>query len=69
MKDLLKYSLISTLLITSVSCTDLDEEIRGDFTKDFTPANLGVGLDDNAGANDGLGDAFSALFAGTATNG
>ncbi len=68
MKGILKYSLISAVLIAGVSCNDLDEEIKGDFTKDFIPANPGVGLEEG-GPNDGLSDAFSALFAGTATNG
>lgn len=72
MKEILKYSLISALLIGSVSCNDLDEEILGDFTKDFDPANQGVGIKNNvnmASPNDGLADAFSTLLAGTATNG
>lgn len=72
MKDLLKYTLISTLFIGAVSCNDLDEEIKGDFTKDFDPANQGVGIKNNvnkASPNDGLADAFSRLLPGTATNG
>jgi len=69
MKDIIiKYSLISAVLLGGVSCS-LDEEINGDFTKDFDPANPGVGIKDNAGVNDGLSGAFSALLAGTATNG
>ncbi len=72
MKGILKYSLISAVLVAGVSCNDLDEEIKGDFTKDFIPANLGVGIKNNVNKptpNDGLADAFSAVFAGTATNG
>lgn len=72
MKDLLKYTLISALFIGAVSCNDLDEEIKGDFTKDFDPANQGVGIKNNvnkASPNDGLADAFSRLLPGTATNG
>jgi starch-binding outer membrane protein, SusD/RagB family len=72
MKDLIKYTLISALFIGAVSCNDLDEEIKGDFTKDFDPANQGVGIKNNvnkASPNDGLSDAFSRLLPGTATNG
>ena len=69
MKDLLKYSLFASFLIGAMSCSDLDEEIKGDFTKDFDPANQGVGIKNNvnkASPNDGLADAFSRLLPGTA---
>jgi starch-binding outer membrane protein, SusD/RagB family len=71
MKNLLKYSLITALLVSAASC-NLDEEIKGDFTQDFDPANPGVGVKNNVNKptpNDGLSDAFSKLFAGSATNG
>jgi hypothetical protein len=72
MKDLLKYTLITALLFGATSCNDLDEEIKGDFTETFDPANPGVGIKNNvnkASPNDGLSAAFSRLLAGTATNG
>jgi hypothetical protein len=72
MKDLLRYLLIVTVLFGAVACNDLEEEIEGDFTEAFDVANPGVGIKVNvnkAGPNDGLAGAFSALFAGTATNG
>ena len=35
MKNLIKLLLLIPLSLAVISCTDLDEEIRGDFTKDF----------------------------------
>lgn len=72
MKNLYKLTLISALCVSVFSCTDLDEEIKGDFTKDFDPANPGVGVKNNvnrATPNDGLADAFTRLLNGTANHG
>ena len=72
MKHILKYILIVALFLGAASCNDLDEEIKGDFTEAFDPANPGVGIKNNvnkASPNDGLSAAFSRVLAGTATNG
>jgi len=72
MKNLLKSALITALVFGAFSCTDLEEEIKGDFTKPFTPANPGVGIRNNvnkATPNDGLSGAFSRLLNGTANHG
>ncbi len=72
MKDLLKYTLITALFFGATSCTDLEEEIKGDFTSKFDPANQGVGIKNNvnkASPSDGLQGAFSRLLSGTANHG
>jgi hypothetical protein len=71
MKNLIRYTLLSTLLFTAISC-DLDEEILGDYTKDFDPANQGVGIRNNVNKpapNDGLSAAFTRVLNGTANHG
>jgi hypothetical protein len=47
MKNLLKYTLVSALAFGTFSCTDLEEEIKGDLTQKITPANPGVGTKNN----------------------
>ena len=72
MKGLLKYTAMIAFLVGAVSCTDLEEEIKGDFTQDFDPANPGVGQKNNVNGavpNDGLADAFSRVLNGTANHG
>ena len=72
MKDLLKYSLIAALFLGGTSCTDLEEEIKGDLTSKITPANQGVGTKTNvnkATPSDGLSGAFTRLLNGTANHG
>ena len=68
MKSISKYTLVITLFcVGATSCTDLDEEIQGDFTKTFAPANQGVGQEIGA-AGDGLESAFNRLLNGTANH-
>lgn len=50
------------------ACTDLEEEIRGDFTETFAPQNPGVGQAVGA-STDGLESAFNRLLNGTANHG
>lgn len=72
MKNLLKSALITAFVFGAFSCTDLEEEIKGDLTKSITPANQGVGTKNNvnkATPNDGLSGAFSRLLNGTANHG
>jgi hypothetical protein len=72
MKHLVKYSLMTVVMFGASSCMDLDEEIRGDFTQNFTPANPGVGVKNNvnkATPSDGLSAAFAAVLNGTANHG
>jgi len=72
MKNILKSTLITALVFSAFSCTDLEEEIKGDFTDTFTPANPGVGTKNNvnkATPNDGLTGAFSRVLNGTAWHG
>jgi hypothetical protein len=59
-------------LLVTTGCTDLEEEIVGDFTENFTPANQGVGTRNNvnkATPADGLSGAFARLLNGTANHG
>lgn len=72
MKGILKYAFIFALAALGAACTDLEEEIKGDFTEDFDPENAGVGQRNNVNGvtpNDGLTDAFSRLLNGTANHG
>lgn len=72
MKNILKPTLLATLMFSAFSCTDLDEEIRDSFTESFAPANPGVGTKNNvnkATPNDGLSGAFSRTLSGTAWHG
>jgi len=64
--------LIIALLVGGSSCTNLDEEIKGDFTTKITPANQGVGTKTNVNKptpSDGLSGAFGRLLNGTANHG
>lgn len=54
------------------ACTDLNEKIEDQFTKDFNPDNPGVGTRDNvnkATPEDGMAAAFGRLRNGTANHG
>ncbi|MFM7856872.1 MAG: hypothetical protein ACKO96_34335, partial [Flammeovirgaceae bacterium] len=72
MKNILKFSLISAALFGASSCTNLDEQIKDNYTSDFKPANQGVGVKNNvnkATPSDGLSGAFSRVLNGTANHG
>ncbi len=71
-KYIFKYSLITALFVGGAACTNLDENLPGQYTKKFTPSNPGVGIPNNvnkAQPNDGLQGAFNNLLNGIATNG
>lgn len=72
MKSLTKYTLMTSLLIGGVACTNLDEQLLDRYTQNFSPSNQGVGNKNNvnkAQPNDGMQGAFSKLLNGHATNG
>jgi len=72
MKNLLKYTLITTIFVGGVACTNLDEKLPGAYTQTFTPSNPGFGVPTNVNTAqplDGLQAAFNGLLSGTATNG
>jgi hypothetical protein len=72
MKNLSKYLMMATLLVWGSACTNLDEEIKSNYTKNFNPANPGVGVKNNvnkAQPADGLSAAFSRVLNGTANHG
>lgn len=72
MKNILMYSMVTALMLSGAACTNLDEELKDQFTQDFDPSNQGVGTKDNvnkAQPSDGLQGAFSKVLDGTATNG
>jgi hypothetical protein len=72
MKSLYKVTLVATLLFAGFACTDLDEELRGDFTEEFSPSNPGFGESTNVNGTvpaDGLNAAYSRLLNGTANHG
>lgn len=68
MRYIAKYSLVAAAFFGTVACTDLEEELRGDFTEKFSPANAGVGQDEGV-VTDGLESAFNRLLSGTANHG
>lgn len=72
MKNAFKYMMMIVFVFGAISCTDLEEEIKGDFTQDFDPANQGVGTKNNVNKptpSDGLSSAFSRLLNGSANHG
>lgn len=72
MKNLFKILFLVPLSLVAFSCTDLEEEIKGDFTDRPEINNQGVGIRDNLNAaspNDGLAGAFAGLRNGTANHG
>lgn len=72
MKNLLKIATITVLCMSSVRCTDLEENLEDSFKDTFTPENPGVGIKNNVNKgtpNDGLNSAFGALRSGIAWHG
>ncbi|MEQ8474161.1 MAG: RagB/SusD family nutrient uptake outer membrane protein [Marinoscillum sp.] len=72
MKNLSKILILVGLIFTGYSCTDLEEDLQGDFTEDFDPNNPGFGISSNVNGsipNDGLSSAFSAVRNGVAWHG
>ncbi len=72
MKKILNIILTVPLILLGYGCTDLEEDLQGDFTETFTPSNPGLGATNNvnkATPADGLAAAFSRLFNGTANHG
>lgn len=72
MKDYNKWILLITFGLSVSSCTNLDEEIIGDYTTNAPVENQGVGTKINVNKptpNDGLTGAFTRLLNGTANHG
>ncbi|NOT73316.1 MAG: RagB/SusD family nutrient uptake outer membrane protein [Cyclobacteriaceae bacterium] len=72
MKQFIKYTSITALMFGVLSCTNLDEQIKSNFTTAAPVLNPGVGVRDNLNKGtptDGLSGAFTKLADGTATNG
>lgn len=61
--------IIGALAVAGVACTDLDEELKDQYTQKFDPSNQGVGVENGGNKSDGLEGAFSKVLDGTATNG
>lgn len=59
---------MASLVLAASACTDLDEELRGDFSEDFDPANPGLGQS-GGGTDDGLSAAYAEVLNGTANHG
>jgi hypothetical protein len=71
MKHLIKIVSVLLLVFAGFACTDLDENLRSDFTESFDPNNPGYGASENVNRpvpNDGLNAAFSTLLPGTANH-
>lgn len=68
MKNLSKYILYPCAFLMASSCTDLDEKLKGDITKDINIPGISTGGD--TGSSDILGAAYSRLrSSGTANHG
>jgi len=70
MKNIFKISFL-ILVFLGYACTDLDEELRDEFTEAFDPNNPGLGESLNTNKPvpvDGLNAAFSRLLNGTANH-
>lgn len=64
-----KLSGLAALVLTVVACTDLDEDLKGDFTSNFTTVSYVRSNVNKLPPNDGLGGAFSRILNGTANHG
>lgn len=72
MKKTIKISILGLFVMIGYGCTELEEDIQGDFTEDFTPNNPGVGQSTNVNGtipSDGLNAAFSPLLGSSANHG
>ncbi|MGK7388852.1 MAG: RagB/SusD family nutrient uptake outer membrane protein [Candidatus Cyclobacteriaceae bacterium M2_1C_046] len=72
MNNIYKLLIIAPFLFVVPACTDLEEELEGNFTEKFDPNNPGLGITPNtnkATPDDGLGAAFARTLSGTAWHG
>lgn len=69
MKKIWKLVSMITATFTVVACTDLDEELKGDFTETFPTTQFGSTNVNKPTPNDGLGGAFARVLNGTANHG
>jgi hypothetical protein len=67
MNKLFKATLAASIILFGQSCTDLEENLEGDFTEIFTPGNSKTTA--GGGSDDGLTAAYSRLLGGTANHG
>lgn len=69
MKKIWKLVSVVAATFTVVACTDLDEELKGDFTSTFPTTQFGSVNVNKPTPNDGLGGAFARVLNGTANHG
>lgn len=69
MRKTFRLTIMTAIMIGAAACTDLDQEILGEYNDEFIPENPGVGVDDEEGTSDGLEPAFARLLTGTANHG
>lgn len=69
MKKILKLVSVVTATMMFVACTDLDEELKDNFTTTIPTTQFGTTNVNKATPNDGLGGAFSRVLNGTANHG
>lgn len=72
MKNIFKIALLSSLLVFGYGCTDLEEDLKGDYSEDPGDPAPRKGNSPNVNKDqpaDGLGAAFGRLFNGTANHG
>jgi hypothetical protein len=69
MKYIFKLGSMAAILLTAVACTDLDEELKGDFNNTFPVTQFRRINVNKPTPNDGLGGAFNRVLNGTANHG
>ncbi|MBN8652723.1 MAG: RagB/SusD family nutrient uptake outer membrane protein [Cytophagales bacterium] len=70
MKRISKIMSLAVATFSFVACTDLDEELKGDFNSTFNPQQVFKSVNVNRPLpNDGLGGAFARVLNGTANHG
>ncbi len=68
MKKILKLVSVVTATMMFVACTDLDEELKDNFTTTIPTTQFGSNNVNKATPNDGLGGAFARVLNGTANH-
>lgn len=69
MKKIWKFISVLAATFSMVACTDLDEELQGDFNANFPTTQFGTINLNKPVPNDGLGAAFNRVLNGTANHG
>ncbi|MBX2894141.1 MAG: RagB/SusD family nutrient uptake outer membrane protein [Cyclobacteriaceae bacterium] len=69
MKKIWRLLSVLAIVMFVTACTDLDEELKGDFNANFPTTQFGTVNTNKPTPNDGLGAAFNRVLNGTANHG